>query len=48
MAGVVKHSSTIIHHATINVGDWQNGIYIVEVVDELNNERTIERLIIQH
>lgn len=48
MAGVVKHSSTIIHHAKICVSDWLDGIYIVEVVDELNNERTIERLIIQH
>lgn len=48
MAGIVKHSSTIIHHAKISVSDWQDGIYIVEVVDELNNERTIERLIIQH
>lgn len=48
MAGVVKHSSTIIHHAKISVSDWLDGIYIVEVVDELNNERTIERLIIQH
>ncbi len=48
IAGILVKSTTIIHHTQLEVNDLEEGVYIVQMIDEKNDEKLFRKIVIRH
>ncbi|TAE86238.1 MAG: T9SS C-terminal target domain-containing protein [Bacteroidetes bacterium] len=48
IAGILVKSTTIVHHTQIEVNDLMEGVYIVQVIDEKNDEKLFQKIVVRH
>jgi hypothetical protein len=48
IAGILVKGTTIVHHTQLEVNDLEEGVYIVQMIDEKNDEKLFRKVVIRH
>lgn len=48
ITGILVKTATIVHHTQLEVNDLDEGVYVVQIIDEKNDEKLFQKIAVRH
>lgn len=48
ITGILVKNTTIVHHTQLEVNDLEEGVYVVQIIDEKNDEKLFQKIVVRH